>query len=64
MENLPDLLKNQNLVALVSDYWIFLLLVYGILKAIFPNWEALKRIGMAISDVMPFTKKGPGSSEK
>lgn len=52
-----EYINNQFIIQFVSDHWVVIILIYGILKAFFPNSQLLARLAEKISGVFPILKK-------
>ncbi len=51
--------SNEFLIKFIGENWMFLLILYGIFKAMFPNSKILNAVGEGFSNLFPvFRKKG------
>ncbi len=52
------LYSNYWLTDFVGNNWMLLLIIYGVLKAMFPYSKILQAIGSGFSNIFPILKKG------
>jgi hypothetical protein len=48
---------NQWLIEVIKENWMMLILLYGIVRAMFPNSKMLTAIGEAFSNLFPVFRK-------